>query len=1238
MRTDTPPLRHGQLLDAATVPLTGTQLIEASAGTGKTYTIANLYLRMLLGHRKDKAKPLTVDQILVVTFTEAATAELRDRIRQRSHETRLAFLENHSNDEFISILLSDIQNHEYAAQLLLNAERQMDEAAIFTIHGFCQRMLKQHAFESGILFSSELVTDETSLQNTCAADFWRRMFYPMETELASLARSLWKSPETLLKNLKNVLHKHDLHIDDGTIPKDIPDFIDHYVTPTKRLKALWKQEFNIIGNELKTCGLMKNRKPFTQLKNMEAFILSDQLIPEGNASWDLYRKESLQKDLKKTGSLPSHSIFSEIDGLPVQSVPLKTAFSGMVIKQALTDIKQQMREIKDMHHQLSFDDLLTNMALALESSNGNQLKTAIQQQFPVALIDEFQDTDPLQYRIFTHIYPLQTTLSKDPDVPPSGLFMIGDPKQAIYAFRGADIFTYIHAKNQVHATYTLGTNWRSGSSMVHAVNHLFEQAGSSFIYDKDIPFFPVNDSGVNADKKLIHHDNPVPAGQIWLQGNPEGSDKIVTKGNYEHCMAQATALKINELMTDADQGDCYIHINGKQRPLEARDIAVLVRTGEQGKLIREVLAQQGIASVYLSNKDSVFKCAEAKDIQRLLAACLSPSHDRTLRAALACSLFNLDAASLDQLNNDEQVWESVMDEFTRYQDIWFRQGVFPMLHTLLFQRDIPQQLLLTPFGERRLTNVMHLGEILASAALEQETPHALLRWYSDQITRADDNNAEQQLHLESELNLVKIITIHKSKGLEYNVVFLPFMCGWKQSKSAIYHDTDSHKMTLSLTDSPDEIAQADNERLAEDLRLLYVALTRSVLCCYMGIAPIYSGNSKGTTTQLSKTAVGWLLKEGKDIEAEELPMLLQSIINSDSAFEITAPPSLPIPPYIPPQQADIRLDALEFNGTIEKNWSVTSYSALSRHNHREDTPVANDASREQPGVDMEVISEGLISDKTEMSDINNENQQEKTIVESEKDHSDDEWSVFQFPKGARPGTFLHTLFEHLDFQIQDQATLEQYVLDHLQREGYEEQWMPAITRLLRNTLDAPLDGNKLRMNQLSPQQKKVEMEFFIPVESLNSHSLNRLIQSSDPLSKNAGNLDFWDVKGMLKGFIDLTFEHDGHWYVLDYKSNWLGDSPEDYICDAMKKAMIDHRYDLQYQIYSLALHRLLRQRIPNYDYEQHFGGVFYLFLRGITDNDPIGHGIFNARPDKQLIERLDSLFAGKLPYRAAHRL
>ncbi|WP_217515031.1 exodeoxyribonuclease V subunit beta [Vibrio metschnikovii] len=1177
-------------LDPLTFPLHGARLIEASAGTGKTFTIAGLYLRLLLGHGNADTRhpmPLTVDQILVVTFTEAATAELRDRIRQRIHQARIAFLRGSSDDPVIQGLLADYADRALAAKVLLQAERQMDEAAVYTIHGFCQRMLTQNAFESGSRFSNEFVTDESQLKAQVVADYWRRQFYPLPLNLAAEVRRLWPSPQALLDKIGGYLTGAPLTLSVEAMKGDLTALYHDGVSRIADLKQQWLASCRDLPSSIQDSDLHAATKKalLTRLELLDLWANQPHHQLDLPSELSDFAQSALEAKAKK-GNPPQHALFTIIE----QFLQTPISLAAPLLAHAILHCRERLAQAKAQKQWLSFDDLLTQLSAAIDHDQLGLLTERIRTLYPVAMIDEFQDTDPLQYSIFSRIYLPQAEC---------GLLMIGDPKQAIYGFRGADIFTYIKARQQVSAHYTLGTNWRSSAQMVSAVNQLFSSSTSPFMYDQDIPFLPVAASP-NADKRQwLLNGHRQPALTYWLQE----ADKPIPKTEYLSCMAKACASQIQTILSAAQHQQAYFETGKGQKIVQAGDIAVLVRTGNEGRMIKQALAEQGIASVYLSNRDSVFSSDVAQDLQRLLQAILTPDDDRTLRACLASPLFAFDAASLDALNNDEVVWENAVNEFKAYRQLWIERGVLPMLRSVMSKRHLAERWLEEQNGDRLLTDFMHIGELLQQARQEIESDHGLLRWLAQSISDAEQGiggRDEQIQRLESEQNLVQIVTIHKSKGLEYDLVFLPFVAGYREASEGKYYDSVNDQTVLDITDSSAALEQADKERLAEDLRLIYVALTRAVYGCFIGLAPLRNGRSTKEPTGVHLSAIGYLLQNGQEAGIAELHSALNAQVSD--AIVVTAPP----PPQSEPFTALVAekpiLKAQTLHTHIDRHWRLTSYSALVKHSSK---LAYDEASLEISGFDIDSGDE----------------QNQALLLEPER-------SIFTFPRGATPGTFLHSLFEEVEFtESASSDENQQRIIELMEREHIELEWLPVLQQLVDTVLATPLDGKALRLNQKTAQQRLVEMEFLLPVEVLSAPALNRIIQRYDPLSAKAGELGFYPVQGMLKGFIDLVFEHQGKYYLLDWKSNHLGDEIGAYHGERLKAAMVEHRYDLQYQLYALALHRFLRSRLADYDYQRHFGGVYYLFLRGIDGHSD--HGIFSTKPSLELLTEMDALIDGK---------
>ncbi|PLK58363.1 exodeoxyribonuclease V subunit beta [Candidatus Palibaumannia cicadellinicola] len=1176
-----------------TLPLQHSCLIEASAGTGKTYTLVALYLRLLLGIGGESAyaRPLSVKEILLVTFTDAITQELRSRIRDNIHRLRLSCFCGYSDDPLLANLLVQITNLPLAARQLLAAEQQIDEAAIFTIHSFCQRMLNYGSLESGVLFQNKFLENESHLLQQISADFWRRYCYPLPENVARIVQQQWKSPNDLLTELLPYLHSEALVICNIQYQKEsIIDCHNRIIININSLKQQWctfAPHLHIILdiNNLNRLVYSKT-KILSWLKKISLWANEPTIDYEIPIELEQFKTSVLKKNTLQ-GEPPHHLLFASIEQFYRNPFSLRE----FILMLALDEIRQALEQEKKLRDEIGFDDLLRRFDSALASKGGEALAQSVRSRYPVAMIDEFQDTDPQQYRIFNRLYGVSNS---------SVLLLIGDPKQAIYSFRGADIFIYMRARELVKHHYTLDTNWRSAPGMVNAVNQLFLCLPKPFIF-RDIPFKPVAAAESNVNLRFLLHDQPQPAMRLWLQVS-----NAVRVSDYQHMMARQCAVTVSDWLKAASAGLAWLEDNKGKELLQASDIAILVRNRNEAALISDALTVLSIQSIYLSNFNSVFKTTEAREIMWLLQAVLEPEQDTKLRCALATSLLSCNADIIDTFNIDEHLRNKWRAEFFTYRDIWLQRGVWPMLHYIITRNSIAELLLACSGGERCLTNVLHLGELLQAASVQLNNEYALVRWLASQIRFPNDKDKNQQLWLESDRNLVQIVTVHKSKGLEFPLVLLPFASNFRQTKWSLFHDRQQYQAWFDLSAAPNSIKLAEEERLAEDLRLLYVAVTRSIYHCCIGIAPLFHGNRKKTgASDLHLSALGYLIQQGNYGNAQFLRDQLEKLLfraRGDIALcDIKHPQSLPLT-LVPaqPKTVNVALSARYWPNPKFDIWRVTSYTGLRRHS----TSLMVDL---QPWLDVEVEEEAS----------NNSNRQQN--IEPPTPHT--------FPCGVFAGKFLHSLFETIDFTRQLDSNC---LSTKLAKNSIDQRWLPVIQQWIKTIITTSLNGTTLSLNRLDRGSYFAELPFVLSVNTVvKAQDIDKLCKHYDRLSARCPPLDFPPVKGLLKGVIDLVFCWQKRYYLLDYKSNWLGEDNDAYTSLAVEQAMIAHRYELQYQLYTLALHRYMRHRLVDYDYQRDFGGIFYLFIRGFDMNCPdlSNNSIYTCRPDVAFINQLDQMFS-----------
>ncbi len=1198
-------------LKAIDFPLHGSRLIEASAGTGKTWTIAALYLRLVLGHGGDNAfgAPLMPADVLVMTFTRAATRELSNRVRERLIEAAACFRgEAGKSDDYLADLAahyaSDTERHIAARRLMLAAET-MDEAAIFTIDAWCQRMLREHAFDSGSLFDEELVSDEQSLFDDAANDYWRQQVYPLNANALQDVLACWPDTGYLKQSVRELVRRVALL---GAVAHEP---LAGLVARTQRkraadlvqLKAGWHERANQMerwiagqrtaqpkcfnGNKLRADSLVKwfdALRAWAEDAGLEQPALTD-------AAWTRLTPDGLEAAVNNGFVVEVPDCFEQTARLQAGLAALDQ-LSHALVRHASVHIARRMAELKQRSRQFGFADMLDRLKGALEGDNGTALRDRIVAQYPVAMVDEFQDTSSDQYRIFDLLYRVSENARE------RGLFLIGDPKQSIYGFRGADIHSYLQARSATEGRhYQLGTNHRSTRDLVGAVNQLFLHAERSFPKAafrfrqgeaNPLPFVPVGATDKPQRFVSSHGDN------VALLACCTPRDDL-RSDQYRSYFAHHCAEHIVSLLNDPQAG---FEEKGAFKRLLPADIAVLVRDRKEAAAIRHALQLRKIASVYLSDKDSVIDSIEAHDVLRWLQAMANPLDGALARAAFATPTAGLPLADLSRLVADELAWEEKVEQLKALHIVWQRQGVLAMLRRFVHELGLPARLLMETGGERKLTNLLHLAELLQSASAALDGEQALIRWLAEQIEGRGEGGDERVLRLESDAALVKVVTVHKSKGLEYPLVYLPFAVtarkADKRNRSFLeYTDQGTRHLDLAMGDAA--LALVDQARIEEDLRLLYVAATRARHCLWLGVAALPS--RKNGENKLADSALGYLLGGGAQIAATDLAARWEQLRAGTASIAVATLDEAGPETMLSRAEVQVPLtDAPDFTAQFERNWTVGSFTSLARQ-----TSAAPMRAQEATLLEEEPRPDPARTD-------------------------DAPWH--RFPRGSMPGNFLHEQLEWMGtegFGSIDDAQFDTRLGQRCDRAGWGNRKDDAIAWLRAIAMTA-LPHADVALAQLTTVLP--EMEFWFPSEQLEASALDELCRKNLLPGCPRQPLPERQLHGMLKGFADLVFEHEGRYWVLDYKSNALGTGDAAYHAQALANGMAAHRYDIQGAIYMLALHRLLRSRLGEaYDPATQLGGALFFFLRGIANTQTRGcHWI---APDIALLDAMDKLFGGR---------
>ena len=1129
------------ILSIDNISLKGRHIIEASAGTGKTYSIVGIYIRLLL------EKKLLPNQILVMTFTKDATQEIISRVEKGLREK-----------------IKDKSLKNEAKKHLKTALLHIDEASIFTIHSFCKKILSEQAFASRMEMDIVMEADTSDLLIKSINQYFRENINKNKPIYELLKNANLHTPNKFIenKNIEDFLNStYDIYCSNDNLNKLIND-----------IKQLKKEKLENFLNLEKDISDFLNKKGKNEQPNQrenEYKIILDWLNQHNNFNFPETIKiftngtKLKAKQFKNFNIKPLKELCNNLNLLKQQKQ----------IQKICIDIRLKYRYLKEQRKILNFEDLIIQLHNAVK--NSSDLVKILQEQYPVALIDEFQDTDLLQYEILNAIYPKEKQNLL--------LLMIGDPKQAIYGFRGGDIFTYLKAKNSCNYENIWGmeTNWRSTKEMIKAYNRLFytedfnnnSENIKKDIFSEGINYNLVNFPKESNDKQLIINDNLKAINYFY-------SDEDIDKFKGDKKLSEWVANEIVRLLN--------------LEKVKQSDIAILVSNKNQADIIKKKLSDKNLNSVYLSERQNVYDSLEAKEILAVMEAVNNPSNQTLIKKALSTSLFGSTATDfikyLDGNNND---YNKKISRIKNLQERWVKSGFMNMIINIIHQ-DYQQR---TNSKERNITNILHLAELIKIAENKYKNPKQLIKWYREQIN--NKNSTEAELRLESDDNLIKIITIHGSKGLEYPIVFIPF-ASYVNTKNLNekfinkYHDKQKVKTIYSIGKDK-QIKEIVNRETIEELkRLFYVAVTRAEQRCYIG-AVKYSKCEESPLAQFLQFVKG-------DNWSEKIEQITNNFENQSSIINIDD--------YQNNQKLKINniqknTENLKAKEIILKNdnWQMLSYSKISQG--------------KQINFDLE-------------KDLNDDIKEENIT-----NNIDSNLPLrFRATKGADIGNLLHNVFEETDFSsinnindIDDELIFKQMnkynIVEKKDTENLKK-WILECFNADIPSIDSN-DKSTFSLNDINNLKTIKETNFYLPIknnELYKTEIFKILAKYRNCNLEDINNTNNFKVFGMLHGFIDLIFEYEGKYYVADYKSNHLGNKIENYTQEAMKNKNEKSLYDLQYLIYSVALVRFLKENIKNFDFNKHFGGVYYLYLRGMKN----GYGVYKTKPSEEIINSFNKLF------------
>lgn len=1403
-------------LNLAGFDLDKSSMIEASAGTGKTFTISNLVVRLLIEGLKNgnHTEPLDIENILIVTFTNAAASDLRARVLQKIHESRISFdqikngiktiedFESPFKDIAIKCFEKYLENTIDAidvdklkdtasvfSRLLTRAERNIDRASISTIHSFCNKALNQiYSFEAGRAFNVNLTQDISLEQKEAKLAVWRSLFYNDNGFDRDLLLNLlgFTDPEgDTLKNAVKAIEKVRLidpnecyygfsvksYYEEGVkklqktpderlkylldTAKDLySDFENDFFSKLESLKEYKDQIISFAdGNtvpgslyELSPGGSFYSN-PFNKglpcknflnllvstLNNDSAdtinYITSFNSIDKIVALSEIGSDEHFFK-VKKGGEFKDSQKVRDFEEIvkDLISASFEVITEIELIKLELTtlvaiNVILKTDELCERDNVISNDEVLRQLAVALnnnkDKSRGDVLSSLLRKRYPVAMIDEFQDTDPVQFAIFSKLYLNQEAIDES-----SHCYLIGDPKQSIYAFRGTDINSYNKAKELILGNkgnvYTLNTNYRSCQNIIKGVNEIFYEyeepktqessegsfsniesqnseeslsekkvqidypyvknpfdyynnSGKEGYLDSKIHFEPVNFSDKANSVRFYFKDDSskeIPICNYIREVSFADSQETPKANDYYGEIAKFVALDVKRCLLEGK-----IFENGEERDVKPSDITILVNDAKENSFIQDALKKQSIQSVYFSDKESVINSEdknynitvteEAANVIYLMEAMCDSTNSPKVNRLLGSSLLRLSSEKfLDSIKSDKL--DSEITLLRACRDSWEKYGFITAFSQYIYQHDLLCTILETDGGERSLSNYFQIAEIVQSVNSKVVGSNAQLLWFKELVLNNKGELSEDvtKKHLESEQSLVKVMTIHKSKGLEFPIVFTPYESGFmalKSKDSAIYYDPDSKQVSYAL-DRENKINGktvkdlVEVAALQEQERLLYVALTRAKLANFITLPSCVSLERKPYQSPLKKLIS--LVSKDDSADSKGKPSKRTAKKSKDKEVEIDTTKDVVVADPQPTLKAVENPELFKKLETVELDESIKVQNSISQ-----DCSVS---SLDKGAVDnsftvtsYSAITSGAHNDMFASS----ADEKETSVEDGDSDDSKDKDLInFNFAKGSTAGSFLHKLMEIVlakdDVDKADKDSLYNFVNSQLKYDFYhlvskpgddedtKNEKIVALSQWLHDILNANLlpkakDGNQVKLSNLKALDCARELDYFLPCKDFKVRVLNGICHDFYESEVKAfeltsipelPDLKKSNFKGFMNGSLDLVAkfvtETGPKFYMIDYKSNYLGNSYSRYTQQKILKSIFESRYDVQILFYSLALYRFLKTSLPNFSYENDFGGVMYLYLRGMNSFDARSSGQFYVKPSEALIERLDKLFNG----------
>lgn len=1170
--------------DFASTPITpGLTVIEASAGTGKTFAISHLLPRMLLD-----GTLATLSECLLVTYTNDAAGELAARVRKVLNLLVRAPSADEAHAEPGIHALRQNFAAEHLQTIIGNALLEVDRLSVCTIHSYCLQILQTEGALCGLPVIPELSMEADVLLANLVREYW-------ENDIAN------HKAMSCLKEVAGWNLRNDLEFCRAALP--YPNATFH--PQTDPLEVTIEECENLFArrDQLDVLGLkelyLQIEKPtketpaITELeRHLHNLLAAQSLYDSGvlpalqcfgsNNSWANRQSKAGKELAQKLTDHPLRKWASDLISSMSQS-------RWQHQQKVLRAVRPRMVEGLARRRWITYDGLISTVHSALHHAHGaDALAGALRARHRIALIDESQDTDPQQFAIFKKIFLHPDTGCR--------MVMIGDPKQAIYAFRGADLNTYLAARKLAgERVYSLNRTFRAPAKLVSAVNSLF-QGKQAFLND-DLAFQPAQ-SGMTVERWLEGDEQGCAAAraEVWLveetsDGKPNGNKK-----DLQFLTVQATAERISHMLRKPVmlcKGD-ETGQDIQREPIHPGHCAVLVDTHGEAQAMADALAARNIPAVRAGSED-LFTCEEAKELLAILRAIHDPRQFRMVCAALSTRMLGYHAARIAQL--DEET-DALLENFMEWRGIWLRSGIAPAIMAMDTAMGISFNLARLPQAERALTNYRQLVEVLQETAMEnKERPDVLLRWFAAEVQIAGSRNSnpeERQMRLESDERAVKIVTMHASKGLEYPLVFCLSLAKMRKPGDLQRLDLPGTPPCFVKLDAAtaEQATQLHQAQLADRIRLAYVAVTRAQVKLWIVAGQVQGSQSK-TATPLDwlwvpgdpATFDTWRAQAMANGRSERHREGLQARVQAHGLSGIFDIKPLPVPDVTVWQNTADRA-ALQFSAiaapAIPQAWGQTSFSALTK----EKSPFAG-PDESNPTVPAVVPANGFAT----------------------------------AARGTAVGTAVHDWIEQWDFSAPDPQKLSEHLDNYpLPKSAKADGFAHAVLDMLGHLRSSVLPGLECPLHIACPDPGASEWNFLLPIAGKLQPAMLAEVFARNGYTGYSTQLQLLPadaVAGFLTGFMDRLVLHNNHWGVIDWKTNDLGADASCYHTETLQQHICRHHYFLQSVLYLVALRRFVGP-------DASLCGAWVVYLRGVKANT--SQGIIHVRPPESLLSDLGKLF------------